>query len=848
MIYNKNSCHTFKFGVKKLAKKLVTIVVVCFVLMLTVNPSYANATVFNNKVKEETKEVSPQVNHIQQTFNSNSVREFVNVLDVNLNNTYTKLEVGVPNPINSLLTTTNMAKQNTYDGHRVVGAVNASYFLGNGMPANLLAENNEIINYGILGNTFDSPTQKPVAFGLSKSGKAIADYYSTNLSFQVNGKTYPVDLINTERTTDKTALYTPDKKTTGSNNWGVEIVVSNASQDTRELHFGDSFSGTVSKVTTYGAEGNSTVPSDGFVISVQNKDLAAELSKIDAGTNIDVNLSIDAKWMDAQFILAAGPMLVKNGKVDISMPTNSGFASTRSPRTAVAVDATGTKVSLVTVDGRLSGHSNGANLIDLASYLISMGASSAINLDGGGSTAMVVRNPGGYFANLVNKPSEGSERRVSAILQVVNTAPLGKAKSITLNNVNEVMKGSSVDMKVASAYDQYLNPMTINPSNMNWTVEGNIGKMDGATFTATQKGEGKIIGEYDGVRVSTTVKVVDLAEKPILLDNFDNASLWKVEVAKANASISNAKDYARQGTASLKLNYDFTTAGSDTKAAYMVANTPIPINGKPNNIGVWVFGDAGKQWLRGVLVDGSGAKQTIDFTSQGGMDWNGWKYVTANIPDDVTLPLKFDRLYVAQPTASLQKKGQLYFDQLQAVYQDNHEELVYTDVAKGHWAFSDIQSLNNKSLIKGYANGTFKPEASITRAEAATIIARALNLTTTKESNFKDVSKDNYAYSAIAAVEQAGIIKGQEVGKFNPNGQLSRAEMSAILTRAYKLTGSSKVNFTDVKSTHWAYSDIQALVANNLTGGFPDNTFRPNTQITRAEFSSFLNRCLALNK
>lgn len=156
------------------------------------------------------------------------------------------------------------------------------------------------------------------------------------------------------------------------------------------------------------------------------------------------------------------------------------------------------------------------------------------------------------------------------------------------------------------------------------------------------------------------------------------------------------------------------------------------------------------------MIDGTGAKHTIDFTSQGGLDWSGWKYVTANIPSDLPQPLKFERMYVAQPTASLQKKGQLYFDQLQAVYKDNHEELVYTDVTKGHWAFSEIQSLYDQSLIKGYSNGTFQPEASITRAEAATIIARALNLTTTKDSSFKDVSKSHYAYSAIAAVEQVG--------------------------------------------------------------------------------------------
>ncbi len=813
-----------------MARKLVSIVVVMFVLMLTVSPLNGQAAGFGNKVSEVKTEISPQVNHLQQTYTSGSIRQFVNVLDVNLNNTYTKLEIGMPNPINSLKTTSAMAKQNTYDGHRVVGAVNASYFLGNGMPANLLAEKNEIVNYGILGDTYDSPTQKPVAFGLSKSGKAIADYYTTNLSFQVNGKTYPIDLINSERGTNKNVLYTPEKKTTGTNAWGLELVVSGASQDTSTLHFGDQFSGTVSHVTTYGAEGNSSVPADGFVISVQNKEVAAELSNISAGTNIDVSLSID----------------VRNGQVDISMPTNSGFASTRSPRTAVAIDATGTKVSLITIDGRLSGHSNGVNSSDLASHLISMGATSAINLDGGGSTAMVARNPGGYFANLVNKPSEGSERRVSAILQVVNTAPPGNVKSITLNSVGQVMKGSSVDMQVATAYDQYLNPMTINPTSMKWSVEGNIGKMDGATFTATQKGEGKIIGEYGGIRTSIAVSVIDLAEKPIVLDSFDNVSSWTTEVAKANASLANSKEYARQGTASMQLNYDFTVAGTGTKAAYMVAKTPIAMSGQPKNIGVWVFGDAGKHWLRGVVVDGSGTKHTIDFTSQGGLDWNGWKYVTADIPSNLATPLKFERLYVAQPTASLQKKGQLYFDQLQAVYKDNHEELVYTDVNKGHWAFSEIQSLYNKSLIKGYSNGTFKPEASITRAEAATIIARALNLSTTKDSSFKDVSNGHYAYSAIAAVEQAGIIKGQEAGKFNPNGQLSRAEMAAILTRAYKLTGTSKVSFTDVKSTHWAYSNIQALVANDLTGGFPDNTFRPDAQITRAQFASFLNRCLSL--
>ena len=62
-----------------------------------------------------------------------------------------------------------------------MGATNSSYFTGNGFPANLLAKNNQILNYGILGEKFESPTQQPVAFGISKTGQRYVDYYSTKL-------------------------------------------------------------------------------------------------------------------------------------------------------------------------------------------------------------------------------------------------------------------------------------------------------------------------------------------------------------------------------------------------------------------------------------------------------------------------------------------------------------------------------------------------------------------------------------------------------------------------------------------------------------------------------------------
>ncbi len=805
----------------------------------------AEASVFNDVISEKKVNVSPGVIHEQTNFQTGSMNQAVNLLDINLNDAYTKMEINVPNPMNLLNYTSTMAKQNNVSGHRVIGATNASFYLGNGSPANLLALNNEIMNFGILGESFESPTQQPYAFGISKTGVAIVDRYSTNLSFTINGKNYPIDQMNNQRSTNRTIVYTPLKSTTGTNEWGTEIIVTNASKSTKNIRFGDRISGVVSRVTKYGVEKNSPIPTDGFVISVQNKELGAELSKIQPGQLLEIQVNIDEKWQDAQFILAAGPLLVKDGKVNISMPTTSTFANLRSPRTAIAVDATGKRVFLVTVDGRQSGYSNGTNLQDLASYLISKGATAAINLDGGGSTTMVVRQPYSFSPILVNRPSNGYERKVSAILQAVSIAPPGTAKTLVLSGAPKGMiVGMSTNLSVASVFDEYMNPITFNPTLATWSVEGGIGRIEGTKFTATTEGTGKLIAELNGVKREAIVHVASISTD--LIDSFDNVSTWSAASANAKASIASSSIHEpyRQGKSSLKLVYDFTENVSGTKAAYVVANSPLSIFSYPKHIGVWVAGDGGNGWLRGVVVDGLGAKHTIDFTNQGGMNWTGWKYVTATIPTNLELPLKFERIYMADPSNLNQKKGTIYFDQLQAVYTLNYEENLYKDVTKGHWAYNSINYLNKESLIKGFNDGSFRPDHSITRAEAATIIARELNLKPTQTVSFSDVKSGHYAINNIAAVAEKGIMTGREKGTFQPDVKLSRAEVSTILERAYKLTGTTNTAFTDVKTSHWAYSNIKIMIANNLTTGYPGGTFQPDKAVTRAEFAAFLERVL----
>ena len=261
------------------------VIIVIFILFATIR--YGNRPAFANKIKESQTQLSSAVTHIQEHYQSGFKYEAVNILDIHLDEASTKLELGIPDPLHSLQTVSQLVSENNERGHRIIGATNASFYLDNGFPANLLVRNNKIIHFGILGEKVESPTQKPVAFGISKTGQAIADYFSANLVFTVNGKKYPIHYINHTRGENKTVLYTPEQIVTGRNEYVTEIVVViNGSQNTNVLHFGDCFTGKISTITPYGQGGNAAIPENGFIISIANKDISSEVSRV-IGRNND---------------------------------------------------------------------------------------------------------------------------------------------------------------------------------------------------------------------------------------------------------------------------------------------------------------------------------------------------------------------------------------------------------------------------------------------------------------------------------------------------------------------------------------------------------------------------------
>ncbi|WLR49033.1 S8 family serine peptidase [Halobacillus litoralis] len=176
------------------------------------------------------------------------------------------------------------------------------------------------------------------------------------------------------------------------------------------------------------------------------------------------------------------------------------------------------------------------------------------------------------------------------------------------------------------------------------------------------------------------------------------------------------------------------------------------------------------------------------------------------------------------------------------IYKSDNAPASFDDVADGYWAKDAIEKLNVAGVIYGYPNGNFGVNDDITRVQAAQMITRALGLETdnVEDPGFSDVEAGDYGYDAIAAIAEAGIMVGTPDGEFNPKATLKRSEMAKIVVDAYDLKGNTDDRFSDVPVAHWASSYINTLAANEITVGYPDGTFKPNKETTRAEFARFL--------
>lgn len=158
----------------------------------------------------------------------------------------------------------------------------------------------------------------------------------------------------------------------------------------------------------------------------------------------------------------------------------------------------------------------------------------------------------------------------------------------------------------------------------------------------------------------------------------------------------------------------------------------------------------------------------------------------------------------------------------------------------------DPQILVHDPFMNGYPEGNFLPKNSITRAETAAILSRIIagGEVADKNSKFPDVPNGKWYTKYIAHLEELGIMKGYDDGKFIPTNKITRAEFATIISRQYKLTESELIQFKDLNYNHWTADDIMKVATAGIMEGYPDKTFGHTLAVTRAEAATIINRAL----
>lgn len=166
-----------------------------------------------------------------------------------------------------------------------------------------------------------------------------------------------------------------------------------------------------------------------------------------------------------------------------------------------------------------------------------------------------------------------------------------------------------------------------------------------------------------------------------------------------------------------------------------------------------------------------------------------------------------------------------------------------TVVIREDTVFTAVYKEQHEAYIRGYEDGSFRPDTGISRAETAVLFVRISQKEPDANSCFADVPAGSWYESSIETSASNGWVEGDGDGNFRPEESITRGEFAAIAARYLRLSGGSKKEFGDCEG-HWARGYIGALAEQGILEGYGDGSFRPDAKITRAEAVKILNGIL----
>ncbi len=449
------------------------------------------------------KYVGPGVKHLSITFPSVPWR--VNVLEIDISNPFITLETvkaakGGREQLRAFEKTSSMSNRKSYLGHIVVGAVNGDFYnTQTGEPINIQIENGEILK---------KPYPRSV-FGLTADKKPFIEIFSFSGNIIAGDSVRAIDGINEARGSDMLIFYNSYfGDSTATNQWGSEALISPLNQ----WVVNDTVYCVVDTIVNW--VGSMKIPIGKAVLSGHGK--AGEFLRNNLKIKDTVKIVFHLAPNVGKVAQAIGglPRIIRDGQNVVSQTyqqegASSSFTYSRHPRTAVGFSKDSAKIYFVTVDGRQAS-SVGMTLDELANFMLTLGVWNGVNLDGGGSTTMVVRG------KVVNSPSDVTgERSVSNAIIIVSSAPQDTLSKIEIEPKRlKIFRGEQLQFRVFG-YDKYFNPIQISSSQISWSCDSSIGTINlSGLFTAGRRNDSGYVyvTHINGLRDSCFVVVYGMKD------------------------------------------------------------------------------------------------------------------------------------------------------------------------------------------------------------------------------------------------------------------------------------------------------------------------------------------------
>ena len=831
------------------------------------------------------------------------------------------------------------------EGYRVVAGINGDFYnVSTGLPIGLVITDGVLrssdAGYYAIGFRADGTAV------LGKPGVKV----SADLGYAVDdGSGSPVELIrpviavNKARTNSGVFLYTYDfnaKHTTGTTEAGVNVV---CTVEQGQLAIGSTVTARVERVeeTTV-----TSIQPDQIVLSANaNADAyyTNALRNMSAGSEVTLTVSANAGWDDVEYAVGALYCLAENGAVA------SGLAAGVNPRTAVGQKADGTLV-FYTIDGRRSGYSIGASLTQVGQRLLELGCETVLCLDGGGSTNLAVTTPDSTDASIINRPSESNRKVTNQIFLVASNRSSGRLDHFYVKAASDyVLAGSSVAVNVTGVDTNYipmdadydlsasagtlengtlttpasggdvtvmasgrgsrgstvvhairtpdtltlkkgtasLTALTVAPGSkttltagavwnhltlaadakaFTWSVSGDIGTVDeNGVFTAAAPGSGSLTVSAGGKSLTIPITVARQALKTV--EDFEDTELIFSSGPYLKVSRTHASDYVQRGRYAGKLDY---TLSADTEWLSIALGRGFSnLTDHYTALNLWVYGDGSGNQLSFLYTGDTKSDLRLPVTL---LDFTGWKQVSVTLPQYFTL----SGLEISVPSttyaddsgitveyADTPRSGTVCIDQLVGSFPgtvDNTPPAVTATLDQQDWAvdvkvsdgvdgvlpLSSITVAMNGytgQALEGYdtRNGTFRyylpgpgetqeaTRVTVTAVDASGNIGRAsVDIDPSGvDHKFNDIS-DYWAAAYVDFLYNADITTGYSDGSFRPNQNISRAQFAVMLYRYLKLDENQYANvslpFADLGSIPaYAIPAVKALYAEGVITGSEKN-------------------------